>query len=83
MHKAGFWRTYPGDYADGTAGSAGYLSPAARDRGPAAEEEEEVGVEEGDGPQDGHAPELRRAQHAERGAVHCVWRTVDSGQEQS
>jgi hypothetical protein len=38
--------------------------------GPAEEEDEEVGVEEGEGPDDGHPPELRRADHAERLAVH-------------
>ena len=49
----------------------GPRSPEARGgRGPAAEEDEEVGVEEGDAPEDGHAPELRRADHAERLAVH-------------
>ena len=59
--------SYPGDHADGTAA---YVSPPARGGSPATEEEEEVGVEEGEGPEDAHAPELRRAHHAERLAVH-------------
>ena len=62
---------YPGDHADGASAGTGPRSPEARGgRGPAAEEDEEVGVEEGDAPEDGHAPELRRADHAERLAVH-------------
>lgn len=69
---------YPSNHADGAAAAAtsgvvvglGHRSEA-RDGGAAAEEEEEdVGVEEGDGPQDGHPPELPRAHHAERFAVH-------------
>ena len=62
---------YPGDHADGASAGTGPRAPEARGgRGPAAEEDEEVGVEEGDAPEDGHAPELRRADHAERLAVH-------------
>lgn len=48
----------------------GSRSTAARGVGPATEEEEEVGVEEGEGPEDAHAPELGRAHHAQRLAVH-------------
>lgn len=71
-------RRRPSNHADGAAAAAtsgvvvglGHRSEA-RDGGAAAEEEEEdVGVEEGDGPQDGHPPELPRAHHAERFAVH-------------
>jgi hypothetical protein len=58
---------YPGDHADGTVNC---VSTPARDCGLATEEEEEVGVEEGDGPDDAHPPELRRAHHAERLEVH-------------
>jgi len=73
--------TYPGDDADGTASFGGPGLPAARGGRPAAEEHEEVGVEEGEGPEDGHPPELRRAQHAERLAVHGGRCAVDSVHE--
>jgi hypothetical protein len=65
-----FMGTYSRDHADGTTASAGHLPPAGRGGCLATEEEEKVGVEEGDGPQDGHAPELWRAHHAERGTIH-------------
>jgi hypothetical protein len=70
MRESG--RIYPRDHADWAAAVAARpRSPAVRGGGgPAEEEDEEVGVEEGEGPDDGHPPELRRADHAERLAVH-------------
>jgi hypothetical protein len=78
--RAGIY-TYPGDNADG-ATSFGWPRPAAaRGIRPAAVEHEEVGVEEGEGPEDCHPPELRRAQHAERLAIHGGRCAVDSVHE--